>query len=91
MCSLVKYFEDEFVPQMIKQLEKDQERWGDTWRTRTENGQEMRIKRRYDDYFDMFINASTNVPWLKIVGNAVIAQARIDHPEWLSDENEITQ
>jgi acyl-ACP thioesterase len=88
MCSLMKYFEEEFVPQMRRQLEKDYERWGDTWRHRPEDGQEMRIKARFNDYFDMFEHASTNVPWLKIAGNAVIAQARIDHPEWLMEESE---
>ena len=83
MNELLEYFENEFVPQMKKQLENDQKRWGDTWKKRPEKGQEMRIKARYNDYFDMFENASTNINWLKIVGNAVIAQARIDHPEWL--------
>lgn len=86
MSQLVEYFENEFVPKMKEQLQKDQDRWGDTWKYRTREGQEMRVKARYNDYFDMFEHAGEDVPWLKIVGNAVIAQLRIDHPEWLEEE-----
>jgi len=85
---LIKYFVEEFVPKMVEQLEKDGKRWGDTWRHRIREGQNDRIRSTYDNYFDKAKNGSDPVDWLWlcVVGNAVIAQCRIDHPEFLFPE-----
>ena len=58
----------EFVEDFKKQLDNDEIKWGDTWRTRPAEGQERRVKARFDDYFDQFKNANTPIPWLKIIG-----------------------
>jgi hypothetical protein len=84
MNKLIAYFSGEFSQKMIRQLMLDQKRWGNTWLERTRDGQEERIWERYEDYFVNFYLDGEDIPWLKIVGNAVIAQARIDHPEWFS-------
>ena len=66
----------EFVEEFEEQLDNDEIKWGDTWRTRTIEGQEMRTKARFDDYFDQFKYANTPIPWLKIIGNAYICWVR---------------
>jgi hypothetical protein len=77
----------DFLPETIKKLEsqliKDQERWGDTWKHRTREGQEERAFARFNDYYDQYINAGVPIPWLKIIGEAHIAMVREDHPEEL--------
>jgi hypothetical protein len=72
---------DEFVNALKKQLEDDEKRWGDTWLYRPKEGQELRTRARYNDYFDQFIMTGIPVPWLKIVGNAFICWIRDNHPE----------
>lgn len=71
----------EFVDALTEQLEQDQERWGDTWKERSREGQELRTKTRFDDYFAQFINANVPVPWLKVAGAALICWVRENHPE----------
>ena len=77
----------DFLPETTKKLEvqlsKDQERWGDTWKHRTRDGQEDRVFARFNDYFDQYKNAGVPIPWLKIIGEAHIAMVREDHPEEL--------
>lgn len=72
---------DEFIEALTKQLADDEKRWGDTWLYRTKEGQELRTRARYNDYFDQFIMTAAPVPWLKIVGNAYICWLRDNHPE----------
>jgi len=74
-------FLDEFVEDLRRQLENDHLRWGNTWLKRTKEGQEDRTRKRYDAYFDQFENAGTPVPWMKIVGGALICWLREKHPE----------
>jgi len=80
----------DFLPETIAkleiQLESDQQRWGDTWKTRTVKGQEQRCFARFRDYYDQFVMAGVPIPWLKIIGEAHIAMVREDHPEEL-DKN----
>lgn len=76
---------DEFVAALMKQLRADHERWGATWRNRTKAGQELRTKERFDDYFDQFLHAGVPLPWLKIVGGAMIGWIREMHPEVCPD------
>lgn len=72
---LIEYVPD-FVDDLKGQLEKDNVRWGNTWQQRPREGQELRVKARFDDYFDQFVNAGMPVPWLKIAGEALIAWVR---------------
>jgi len=66
----------EFVTELTEQLKADQKRWGNTWMQRPREGQELRVKARYDDYFAQFVNAGVPVPWMKVVGEALIAWVR---------------
>ena len=75
MESLLDYL-PEFVKALEAQLIQDQKRWGDTWKQRPREGQELRAKARFDDYFDQFKNTGAPIPWLKIVGEALIAWVR---------------
>ena len=66
----------EFTEALTRQLEEDEKRWGDTWKKRSIDGQEMRTKARFDDYFEQFQNAGTPIPWMKVVGEALICWVR---------------
>ena len=70
----------EYVPKMVEeltaQLEKDQQRWGDTWKTRPVEGQEMRMFARFHDYEDQFKQTGAPVPYMKIIGEALICWVR---------------
>lgn len=72
---LTEYTED-FKVAMDSQLESDFKRWGNTWQERPIEGQEFRIKERFDSYFDQFKHAGHPVPWLKIANLALIAWVR---------------
>ena len=86
--SVVTDFLEEFKDALFHQLVSDHARWGDTWLHRPREGQELRTKARYTDYFDMFEHAGTPVPWMKIVGGAMICWIRENHPELCIDANE---
>jgi hypothetical protein len=77
----------DFLPEitgaLAKQLVKDQERWKDTWKKRPREGQEDRIYARFRDYYDQWKNAEVPIPWLKIIGEALIGWMRENHPEEL--------
>lgn len=66
----------EFIEAFKGQLEYDEGEWGDTWKHRPREGQELRTKARYDTYFDQFLYAGKPVPWLKIIGGAFICWVR---------------
>jgi len=66
----------EFVEKLTEQLESDQERWGDTWKERPHEGQELRIFEDIRNYKDRFVNGGVPVPWLKIAGLAMIGWIR---------------
>lgn len=53
MDSLLDYL-PEFVKALEGQITEDDKRWGDTWKQRPREGQELRIKARFDDYFSQF-------------------------------------
>lgn len=80
---LLQYFKNEFLPKLIAQMDYDNQRWGDTWLMPPKESQEEYIYKRFGDYFDYYTQYAKQVPWLKIAGYAIIAQAREDHPEWL--------
>lgn len=73
--NLIEYLPD-FMDAFEGQLAKDDARWGDTWRQRPLEGQELRAKARFDDYFYQFENDGTPIPWLKVMGEAFIAWVR---------------
>jgi len=66
----------EIVEELKHRLEMDQLRWGDTWKNRPREGQEERAFARYVDYLDQFRNAGTSIPWLKVIGEAMICWIR---------------
>ena len=74
-------FLDEFVDALRKDLERGEEKWGDTWLHRTREGQEGRIKQYYLDHFDRFEHAGQPMKWESIAGEALIAWIRDKHPE----------
>lgn len=78
-------FMEEFVEALTKQLEKDEERWGDTWLKRTIKGQEERTRKSFNDKWDQFENAGTPVPWLKMAGDVLICWIREQYPELWPD------
>mgnify|MGYP003594077215 CR=1 FL=1 len=73
---LLKDYIPDLAKALAEQLDFDQNHWGDTWKKRERNGQELRTKARFDDYFDKFVNAGIPVPWLKIIGGALICWVR---------------
>lgn len=81
--ALLRYFKNEFIPKMMSQLDYDNQRWGDSWMMLPPGGQELDIQKHIDQYFEYFTQFGKKVPWLKMAGYAIIAQAREDHPEWL--------
>ncbi len=74
---------DEVTDLLREQLEADELRWKDTWRHRSRKGQEDRAFARFQDYKDQYQRADVPVPWLKIMGECVIAIVRERHPELL--------
>ncbi len=75
MTELTKYIVL-FGKDLTQQLERDQKRWGDTWKDRGLEGQEERIFERFQAYMDQYRNAGTPVPWLKIAALCLIARYR---------------
>lgn len=78
----------EFCEALKKQLEQDEERWGNTWLKRKIDGQEERTIAKFNDYFDQFRERDMPIPWLKIAGGAMICWLREKHPELWQDRNE---
>ena len=79
----MQYFQGEFISKMLVQMANDHDHYGDTWLMSYAEGMEGHIRGRYDDYYNQFEQSGKPVPWLKVAGYAIIAQARQDHPEWL--------
>lgn len=76
----------EYLPKFIKALEKqlksDQKRWGNTWKERPVENQELRTFTRYADYYDDMVKHGSPIPWLKIAGGAFICWVRENCPDW---------
>ena len=81
--ALTRYFKNEFIPKMLSQMDYDNLRWGDTWLMQPTKAQEEEIQEHINHYFEYYQQFGKKVPWLKVAGYAIIAQAREDHPEWL--------
>jgi hypothetical protein len=78
----LKDYLPEFFKVVEEQIEKDEQRWGDTWKQRPREGQEERGYARFIDYFDQFKNGGTPIPWMKIVGEALITWVRENYPDY---------
>ena len=88
----------EFIPEVFDKIQDrlaiDDERWGQEWLKRPieesedwEN-QDVRIFGRYDTYFEEARQSGdvmTEEHWLKVIGNAIIAIVRLNHPELFPD------
>jgi hypothetical protein len=76
---------NDFLPEFLEALEADlnrgNEKWGDTWLKRNRQGQEARIKQWCLDQFDKFENVGTPIRWQSFAGEALIAWIRENHPE----------
>jgi hypothetical protein len=81
MTAHVWDFIDEFTAALVEQLKSDEERWGNTWLARKPEGQEERTIAKFTDYFDQYRQTGKPLPWLKIVGIAMICWIREKHPE----------
>jgi len=66
----------EFTDALRVQLIDDDNRWGDTWLTRTREGQEDRIFETFAKYYKDFKENGKPINWLKVAGNALIAWVR---------------
>ena len=80
---LARYFQEEFIPKMLNQMDFDQTRSGDTWLMDYKDGVEAHIRSRFEDYFKLFDEFGKPISWLRVAGYAILAQARLDHPDWL--------
>ena len=81
----------DYIPELIKalhdQLEDDQERWGDTWKERSVKGQVERTYARFNDYLDQYEQAGTPIPWMKIIGGAMICWVRETFEDWKEESD----
>ena len=71
----------EIVQDLYEQLKSDEKRWGNAWLKKTKEGQEGRIFDDFFRYYQEWIIHKRPIPWLKIIGNSVIALIREKHPE----------
>ena len=74
-------FLPELTEALTQQLNEDFQHWGDTWLKRPKLGQEERTIAKFNDYFDQYREKNVPIPWLKIIGNALICWIREQHPE----------
>lgn len=85
MSNLLKYF-DEFINDLKAQLEKDDERWGNTWKKRNRKGQVQRFIPWFNDMTDQLENgnltdADKQQMYLKLAGGAFINWIRDKYPD----------
>lgn len=79
----IEYPVEDLLGDVEAQLLEDEERWGDTWRHRTIEGQAERTAQRIVDYKDQHERGGQDINWLKIIGGAIICLVRLDHPEYI--------
>lgn len=75
-----------FVAALKEQLIADEKYWGNTWRKRIRQGHEARSYAEFNNYWDQYENAGVPIPWLKIVGNAMICWIRETQEGWAIEE-----
>ncbi|NIR62703.1 MAG: hypothetical protein GWN61_01735, partial [candidate division Zixibacteria bacterium] len=71
-------FLPEFTRALREQLEEDDRKWGDEWLRRPREGQEVRAMGFISHYFSEWAKDPYRnpIPWLKIVGTALICWIR---------------
>lgn len=85
-------FIDEFCEGLKAQIDEDEQRWGETWRYRTVEGQMDRMMTGFKDYQDQHNLGGMPVPWLKIAGEALIGWVRDHYPQYyLGEEKNAVQ
>lgn len=78
---LIKWL-PELMEALARQLERDEERWGDEWRHRPIAGQVSRTFQRIVSYWIDYCWDRKAFPWLKVIGGAYICWIRLRHPEY---------
>lgn len=74
-------FLDDFVAVLRKDLERGDEKWGDTWLQRPREGQVERIRKYVMDLFDQALHGKKPMRWESLAGEALIGWVRDNHPE----------
>jgi hypothetical protein len=69
-------FVPDFMVELEEQLQEDEKRYGDDWKSRSREGQVERIYRKFYTYQYEFATKGVDVPWLKIAGLAMIGWIR---------------
>ena len=69
-----------------RQILRDKERWGMTWRTRPVEGQVDRIMRRLKDYQDQYNHGGNTFPYEKAIGELLIGYVRENFPHSLATD-----
>jgi len=77
---------DEVAELLKAQFVSDRERKGDEWRHLPKEGQAHRIADRFDHYFGQHAWYGAPMPWLKVMGLAMIGLVREIHPETLIEK-----
>lgn len=72
---------EENLSKIRKQFEADDAKWGNEFLKRTRKGQEERIFKRLNEYYDEFQKNGTPIPWEKVIGEANIGMSRRDRPD----------
>ncbi len=65
-----------FMQKLLEQLVKDQEHYGEKWKSLPREGQENRIFERFQHYWHQYQMIGEPIPWLKIAGLCMIAWLR---------------
>ena len=82
---------NETFVELEEQLLLDQKKWGDTWKERglvyKGQTQEARWFEKMREYYNDYLENGTPIPWLKVMGEAHIANVREKKLKFLEDEN----
>jgi len=79
-------FIDQFTLALKLQINKDDARWGNTWRHRSIDGQVDRMMARFKDYQDQYNNGGVPMAWLRVAGEALIGWVRENYPDYYMGE-----
>ncbi len=74
-----------FAEALGKQLEMDQERYGDTWRSVPPGELADEIYNHLERYWVEYSRDKMPIPWLKVAGLALIGWVRSTHPSTYVD------
>lgn len=77
-------FLEEFTTALRKELERAEEKWGDTWLHRPKANQERRFMQWFMDEYDKNRYGGQPMRWEAIAGEALIGWVRDNYPEMFS-------